>query len=302
MKIIFFGTPEFAYDLLKALIDNGYDISLVVTRADKPKGRGYKTVFSPVKALALENNIKIYQPESLRTEEAYEILKAEQADIFITAAYGRIFPKNILDLPPLGCINIHASLLPKLRGSSPINRAIINGDTKGGITIMKMDEGVDTGDILLQEAIDIPAEMYFDEYYNAMGALGGKLILQYLKALQSNTNIINIKQDEALATFAPKVEKHETELDFNKPCKEVYNKIRGLSPTPCAFTYLNQKRVKIFKCRLGTSSAVPGEVVKADKNGIEIACADGSIIITELQPDGKKRMDAAAFISGNRIF
>lgn len=300
MKIVFFGTPEIASGVLEAVIAAGHEVSLVVTRADKPKGRGKKIVFSPIKELAIKNGIEVYQPTGLRDPEVWERLRAENADVFLTVAYGRIFPNEVLDMPPMGCINIHASLLPKLRGSAPISRALINGDTEGGVTVMRMDEGVDTGDMLLVKKTPIPSDMYFDEYYSLITKLGAEAACEYLE-MAAEGKIVAAAQDHTLATHAEKITKEDEELDFSLPCVQVYNRIRGLSPDPCAHITLAGKRVKIYKANVSNGCGDAGKVISAGKSGIEIACGEGSIVITELQPESKGRMTAAAFLAGNKV-
>ncbi|MDD4124270.1 MAG: methionyl-tRNA formyltransferase [Eubacteriales bacterium] len=302
MRIVFFGTPEIAQGCLEELLDGGYNVVCVVTRADKPKGRGYKTEYSPVKKLALERGIETFQPVSLRNEEARVRLSENSADIFITCAYGRIFPSEILAIPPMGCVNVHASLLPAYRGASPINRTIMNGEKTGGVTIMYMDEGIDTGDMILKRSMEIPDDMDFGGYYEALTDLGRKALREFF--VLAEKGIINReKQDDTAATYAPKVEKEETPLDFSDTAEHIYNKIRGLCPVPCAHMMLAGKRCKIYKAVRGKlcDNIIPGTILKADKNGIEIACGDNSIIITELQPDGKAKMTAAAFTAGNKV-
>lgn len=301
MKIVFFGTPEFASEALERILNDGYEVCTVVTRADKPKGRGNNLASSPVKALALSRGIEVFQPATLRSDEVIGYLRSKNADLFITAAYGRIFPKEILEMPPLGCVNIHASLLPSLRGASPINRAIINGDTLGGVTVMYMDEGIDTGDIVLKKITEIPQEIYFDEYYKTLTSLGCDAISEFLSLLSSGAEIPRTPQDSTFASYADKIEKADEILDFSDTAENVYNKIRGLSPSPCTYTFLGNKRVKVFKALLSDSQGEEGKVLRADKNGIEIACRHGSVILTELQPENKSRMPASAFLAGNKI-
>lgn len=300
MKAVFFGTPDIASACLERLIAVGVDVIYAVTRADKPKGRGYKVEFSPVKQTALDHGIPVYQPATLRDGEAFELLSSLGADVFITVAYGRILPPDILAIPPMGCINMHASLLPSLRGASPINRAIMNGDKVGGVTVMYMDEGLDTGDIVLQKTVDIPEDMDFGTYYDVITNLGCDALEDYVN-LAANGAVTRTPQDHTNATYAAKVEKEETLLDFGDGTDALYNKIRGLCPAPCAYTYLAGKRVKVYKAEKGSGSGRPGSILAANKKGIEIASSNGSIIITELQPEGKGRMTASAFLAGNKV-
>ena len=302
MKIVFFGTPEIAYGCLEELINGGYDVACVVTGVDKPRGRGYKTQYSPVKKLALEKGIEVFQPSSLRDIEVQNRLKSYNADIFITCAYGKIFPPEVLNIPPMGCINVHASLLPAYRGAAPIYRALLNGEKAGGVTIMYMDEGMDTGDIALIRATEIPEDMDYSGYYNALTGLGRKALTEFLEKAKKG-EATRIKQDHSKATYAPKLEKEETLLDFNDTAENIYNKIRALTPNPCAYTLLGGKRCKIHKAFRGESSGgfKPGEIIKADRTGIEIAASDKSIIITELQPEGRGKMNVTAFLAGNKL-
>ncbi len=300
MRIVFFGTPEIAAGVLEAVLDAGHDVCLVVTRADKPKGRGNKIIFSPVKELAISRDIEVFQPSGLKDAAVQDKLASMNADLFLTVAYGRIFPQEVLDMPPKGCINIHASLLPKLRGASPINRALINGDTEGGVTVMHMDAGVDTGDMLLVKKTQIPDDMYFDEYYALITKLAAEAACEYLKLAEEGT-VVPIPQQHELATHADKITKEDEKLDFSLPCKTVFDRIRGLSPNPCAHIVLAGKNVKIYKAHKGDGNGRPGDVISAGKAGIEIACGVGSIVITELQPESKSRMSAVAFLAGNKV-
>ncbi len=298
MKIVFFGTPEIAKGVLQAVVDAGHDVCLVVTRADKPKGRGNKVVCSPVKQLALELGIEVFQPITLKDEAVWDVLRGQNADMFLTVAYGRIFPREVLDMPKLGCVNMHASLLPKLRGASPINRALMEGHSEGGVTVMKMADGVDTGDMLLVKKTAIPEDMYFDEYYEVITGLGCDAIVEYLSRYNE---IVPVVQDHDKATHADKITKEDENVDFTLSAREVFNRIRGLSPDPCVHITLAGKRVKVYKARLCDGKGQAGQVISANKQGIEIACGEGSIVITELQPESKGRMTAGAFLAGNKV-
>lgn len=326
MKAVFFGTPELAASCLKRLAGCGVEVLYSVTAPDKPQGRGYKLESSDVKKAALEMGIPVYQPVSLRNEEARSFLSSLGADVFITAAYGKIFPPEILSIPPMGCVNVHASLLPRYRGASPINRAIINGETLGGVTIMYMDEGMDTGDIIITKAAPIPYDMDFGAYYGLVTKLGCDALEEYIRLAESG-RVGHVKQNNDLATYAPKVEKSETLIDFTKTSNEVYNLIRGLCPAPGAYTFLAGKRVKVFKAKFthltdqpypkpcfedsanafaeltanDRQNGEPGEILFADKRGICVACGAGAIALTELQPEGKGRMSAQAFLAGNKV-
>lgn len=298
-KIVFMGTPAYAATALEALIADGQEIALVVSQPDKPKGRGYQLESSEVKNLALKHGIEVITPHTLRDEAVQEKLRSVGAELFIIAAYGKILPKAVLDIPPMGCINIHASLLPSLRGAAPINRAIMEGHTHGGITIMYMDEGIDTGDIILQEEMQIPAEMNYGEFHDEMAILGGKAILRFLRLAESGS-IPRTKQEDSNSTYAKKIEKCDCLVDFTLTAKQTINLIRGLSPSPCVYGFLCGKRIKIVKALEGNSTGLPGVVLSAGKNGIEVACKEGSIFITELCSEGKGKMTAEQYLCGNK--
>jgi methionyl-tRNA formyltransferase len=294
------GTPEFAAKALEALINDGQDIVLVLSQPDKPKGRGYHMEPSEVKKLALRQGIEVITPNTLKAPAIVEQLRNANADLFIVAAYGKILPKAVLDLPSLGCVNIHASLLPALRGAAPINRAIMEGHTKGGITIMYMDEGLDTGDIILQEEMDIPPEMTAGEYHDKMAVLGGECIVKFLRLAESG-NIPRIKQDDALASYAKKIEKCDCFVTFNLSAQATVNQIRGLNPFPGAFCTLNGKRIKLYQAKIGTGSGEPGKILAVGREGIEVACASGSVLLTELCCEGKSRMGVENYLCGNKV-
>ena len=298
MRIVFMGTPEFALTALKAIYEQGHEIALVVSQPDKPSGRGYVLTPSPVKAFALEKGIEVVTPKTMRDDEAERILREADADIFVVAAFGKILPKNILDIPPHGSICIHASLLPALRGAAPINRAVMEGHAQGGITIMYMDEGIDTGDILLSRAIPIPEDMTAGEYHDAMASLGAELILEYL-SLAEKGNVTRTPQPKE-GTYAQKIDKKEAYEDFSRTARETHNRIRGLAPYPAAYAFLGGKRIKLFASSVSDGCGVPGTVLSTEK-GIEIACGEGSVVITSLQPEGKGKMDYASFLRGNSV-
>ncbi len=299
MRIVFMGTPDFALTALKAICDAGHDVALVVSQPDKPSGRGYALTPSPVKKYALEKGIEVVTPTTMRDEAAENMLRAVNADVFVVAAYGKILPQNILDIPPHGCICIHASLLPALRGAAPINRAVMEGHTEGGITIMYMDAGIDTGDIILQRAIPISENMTAGEYHDKMAVLGGELIKEYLE-LADKGLVTRTKQPEEGSSYAAKIDKKEAYEDFSLPASQVHNRIRGLSPYPGAYAFLNKKRIKMLSSFVSDGCGVPGTVLSTDK-GIEIACGEGSVVITSLQPEGKGKMDYASFLRGNSV-
>ncbi len=296
-KIIFMGTPDFAVKALERIYNDGHNVSLVLTQPDKQRGRGMAFTPSPVKAYALEKGLKVYQPTSLKSEEAQSIIKAENADYIVVAAYGMILPKEVLCAAKGGCVNIHASLLPRHRGAAPINRAIMEGDTVGGVTVMQMAEGLDTGDMLLVKETAITADMTAGEYHDLLAELGADAISEFL----AGDGFTPVPQDESKATYAAKIEKSEAEIDFSAGNTEVYNKIRGLSPYPSAFAFINGKRYKLISACIGNGNGAFGTVISATAEGIEIACGSGSVVVTKLQPEGKRAMTAKDFLAGNKI-
>lgn len=299
-KIVFMGTPEFAEKALEAIYNAGHEICLVVTQPDRPKGRGMSMLPSEVKSFALEKEIEVFQPLSFKDEDAVQKIREQEADYIIVAAYGRILPPSVLSAAKKGCINIHASLLPHLRGAAPINRAIMAGDKVGGITIMHMAEGLDTGDIISKHPMEIPFEMTAGEYHDALAVLGGEAIVAFL----ADDAHERTPQNEAEASYAKKIEKSETETNFDDTALNIYNKIRGLSPYPAAFAFIGGRRIKLLRAVIGKAvslgeGALPGQILNVDSNGIEISCRVGSIIIKELQPEGKRAMSADEFLRGN---
>ncbi|HPE95211.1 MAG TPA: methionyl-tRNA formyltransferase [Bacillota bacterium] len=295
MRIVFMGTPDFAVPPLNALCES-HDVVAVVTKTDKPRGRGNKTVFSPVKAQAIENGIEVLQPETLRNEAIWEKLRSYEADLFVVAAYGKLLLPEVLEIPLFGCINIHASLLPKYRGAAPINRAIMNGDTVGGLSIMYMAQGLDTGDVILQRSFDI-SKMNAGEYHNALSREGCSAVLEAIEQIKNGT-VHAVKQDDSAATYAAKIEKSEMMLDFSLPARSVINKIRGLSPYPCAYFMLDDRRIKVLEAAYADAAVTEQKMTSVGKNGITVMCCDGAITITRMIPEGSTAMDAAAFYAG----
>ena len=298
MKIIFMGTPDFAVPCLNKLIEAGHEIAAVFTQPDKPRGR--KQIMTPpeVKVCALEHGLTVYQPKTLRDGEALNIIKAISPACIVVAAYGKILPKEILDLPQYGCINVHGSLLPKYRGSAPIQWSVINGDKETGVTIMQMAEGVDTGDMLYQKAIPINIDDTAESMFNKLSDLGGKMIVEALEKLEKG-ELNADKQDEALATHAPMLDKSICEIDWHKPALEVHNLVRGLYSWPIAQTTLNGKKLKIYRTSLGKGNGEAGSIIATDP--LTIACSQGAVVIEELQLEGKKHMDAKTFLIGHPL-
>lgn len=304
MKILFMGTPDFALFSLKGLCENGYNVIGVVTQPDKPKGRGYVLTPPPVKEYALEKNIPVYQPNSLRTEEFASLLAELDPDLIAVVAYGKILPKNVLDYPEYGCVNVHGSLLPEYRGAAPMQMAIIDGKKVTGITTMFMAEGLDTGDMLLKAECEIAENDNFEVIHDRLGALGADLLQKTIDGLEKG-EITTIPQDHSKATHTAKILKEDCEIDFTKDCDTVHNLIRGLSPIPLAFTHTpDGKLLKIVAseiCERNSQNAEAGKVISLENGKIRVACATGSINILTVLPEGKGRMSAGDFIRGRKI-
>lgn len=298
------GTPDFALFSLKALCEKGYDVVGVVTQTDKPKGRGYVLTPPPVKVYALEQGIPVYQPTSLKTEEFASLLSEIDPELIAVVAYGKILPKNVLDYPKYGCVNVHGSLLPKYRGASPMQSAIINGDKVTGITTMFMAEGLDTGDMLLKAECEIAENDNFEDIHDRLGLLGAELLCKTVDGLEAG-NITPIPQDHSLATHTAKILKEDCEIDFSKDCDTVHDLVRGLSPIPLSFTHTpDGKLLKVVKseiCERESENAECGKVLSLDNGRIRVACARGSVNILTVLPEGKGRMSAADFIRGRKI-
>lgn len=302
MRIIFMGTPDFSVPCLEALIKSEYEVVGVFTQPDKPKGRGYELAPPPVKVCAIENNIPVYQPKSMRDGEALEIINSLNADLIIVVAFGKILPKEILESVKYGCINIHASLLPKLRGAAPIQWSILNGDSETGVTSMQMDVGLDTGDMLIKEVIKIDDKMNAGELFDKLSNLGAKVLLDTIKGVENDT-LMPKKQDDSQSTYASILTKEICPIDFTKSARVVHNHIRGLSPWPVATTKINGKLLKIHKSKILNESftGVCGEIVD-NKNRLVVMCGENTCLeILELQAEGKKRTDSASYLRGNRI-
>lgn len=296
LKIVYMGTPDFSVGPLTKLNEK-YNIIAVVTQPDKEVGRKKEIKFSPVKEYALENNIKIIQPEKIRKE--YQEILNLNPDIIITCAYGQIIPKEILEFPKYGCINIHASLLPKLRGGAPIHKAIINGYDKTGVTIMYMDEKMDSGDIIYQEKIKIEDDDNAGTLFDKLSILGSNMIIKVLPDIINNTNK-RIKQNEEEVTYAYNITREEEKIDFNKTTKDVYNQIRGLYPWPVGYAVFDNKKVKIYESKIGNSTKEGkiGEIINIYNDSIGIKTKDSEILITSLQFEGKKRISVKDYLNG----
>ena len=302
MKIVFMGTPDFAVPCLRTLAESGHELAAVFTQPDKPKGRGYKLIPTPVKAAALEYDIPVYQPLSLRkgedAEESMRVLRETAPDLIVVTAYGQILPKEILEQPKYGCINIHASLLPKYRGAAPINWVLLNGEKETGVTSMQMSEGLDTGDMLIKRATPIGENETFEELYARLSAMGGEVLAETIDALEKGSLSPEV-QDDSLSCYSPMIRKEMSALDFSKTAAEVHNTIRGVT----GFTMLEGKRLKVFASIIADGSfdsADNGSVV--DTKRFAVKCGDGrAVIFTEVQPEGKKRMKTEDFLRGRKL-
>ncbi len=304
MKAVFMGTPEFSVPTLQKMIDMGLEITAVVTQPDKAKGRGKKVVYTPVKEKAMAYNLPVYQPVRIRKDEAFiEELKAMEPDIIVVVAFGQILPKSVLDIPKLGCVNVHASLLPKYRGAAPIQWAVIDGETKSGVTTMMMDVGLDTGDMLLKSEIDLDPKETGDSLHDKLAAMGGDLLEKTIEGLVAGT-IVPEKQDDALAgKYAKMLDKEMGKIDFTKSAVEIERLIRGLNSWPSAYTYFNGKTLKIWEAELaeGKEGASVGSIIKVTKKSFIVQTGEGALDIKRVQLEGKKRMDTDAFMRGNAV-
>lgn len=305
MKIIFMGTPDFAVGTLEALIEAGHEVVLAVTQPDKPKGRGKEMQFTPVKECALKHDIPVFQPRKVREEACIEELRKYNADIMVVVAFGQILPKEILEMCTYGCVNVHASLLPKYRGSAPIQWAIIDGEEATGVTTMQMNEGLDTGDMLLKIEIPIEPKETGGSLFDKLAVAGAKLCVETLEALQNKT-VTPIPQGETTTAYAKMLDKQLGNIDWNQSAIEIERLIRGLTPWPSAYTNWNEKVMKIWDAEvwdidLEMEDAKPGTIVKVEKDAFYVQTGDGLLKVCELQIPGKKRMDAGAFLRGYQV-
>ena len=305
MKIVFMGTPDFAVGTLEALIEAGHEVVLAVTQPDKPKGRGKEMQYTPVKECALKHDIPVFQPRRVREEECIEELRKYNADIMVVVAFGQILPKEILEMCTYGCVNVHASLLPKYRGSAPIQWAIIDGEEVTGVTTMQMDEGLDTGDMLLKTEVTIEPKETGGSLFDKLADAGAKLCVETLEALQNKT-VTPIPQGETTTAYAKMLDKQLGNIDWNKTAVQIERLIRGLTPWPSAYTNWNDKVMKIWDAEVSaidieTEDAKPGTIVKVEKDAFYVQTGEGLLKVCELQIPGKKRMDAGAFLRGYQV-
>ena len=305
MRILFMGTPDFAVFTLQALVERGENVIGVVTQTDKPRGRGYELMPTPVKKYALEHGLPVYQPKTLRGEDFAAQLQEIDPELIVVVAYGKILPVNVLEYPKYGCINVHGSLLPAYRGAAPMQRAIMDGCAETGITTMYMAEGLDTGDMLLKASLPIAEDDNFETIHDRLGALGAQTMLDTLDALRAGTLTPQV-QDDSLANYAEKIQKSDCLIDFSQPARVLHNRIRGTSPIPLSFTHTpTGSLLKVYAARVydedkDWGDTAPGTVVGLDKE-ILVACAKGTLALCSVVPEGKKRMAAADYIRGRKL-
>ncbi|HOL83862.1 methionyl-tRNA formyltransferase [Thermoclostridium caenicola] len=307
MKIIFMGTPDFAVPSLKALIESHYDVICVVTQKDKPKGRGYKVVPTPVKEYAMSQGIMVLQPERLSREpETIEKIRELNPDLIVTCAFGQILPDSLLAIPRYGTINVHGSLLPKYRGAAPIQWAVINGETKTGITTMLTDSGLDTGDMLLKAEIDIPDDMTAGELHDRMSLLGAETLIKTLKKLEEGT-LVPVPQDDSQATLAPRITRDTGRIDWSASARNIHNLIRGTTPWPGAFAFLDGQKVRIWRSAVGEDRSDtgekpdPGTIIGLDKEAMTVQAGEGIVRVFEIQVESNKRMTPYQYSLGHEL-
>lgn len=302
MRVVFMGTPDFAVSSLDALIEAGHEVRAVITQPDRPKGRGNKLAFPEVKERALELGLPVHQPDSVKDEAFLKLLKSYQPEVIVVVAFGRILPKSVLDLPQYGCVNVHGSLLPAYRGAAPIQRAVLDGCKETGVTTMRMDVGMDTGDMLLQARIPITEEDTSGTMFDKLAVLGGELLIETLNGLEAGT-IVPQKQDDAKATHAARILKEDELINWNDSAEKISCQIRGLAPAPGAYTWWEGQRMKLWKARINSKETgkQPGTIVEIGKEAILIQTGKGCLEVLELQPAGKKAMPAKAFVNGGGI-
>ncbi|MFL8632575.1 methionyl-tRNA formyltransferase [Clostridioides difficile] len=302
MKIVFMGTPDIAVPCLQKIIDEKYEILGVVTQPDKPKGRGKKLGMSPVKELAIENNIPVYQPVKARDKEFIDKIKSLNPDVIVVVAFGQILPKEILEIPKLGCINVHVSLLPKYRGAAPINWVIINGEEKTGVTTMYMDEGLDTGDMILKTEVNLDENITAGELHDKMMNIGAETLKETLRLIEEGNAPREVQNHEEFS-YAPIMNKSLGNIDFSKSAREIHNLVRGVNPWPSAYTTYNDVIMKVWKTKVldEKSTKDVGTIVDVSKDGIKVSTIDNVLLIEEIQMPNKKRMLVGEYIKGNTI-
>lgn len=306
MRVVFMGTPDFSVGTLRELVKAGHEVVGVVSQPDKPKGRGKSLMPTPVKEAALELGLPVYQPKKVRDPEFLEVLRELAPEVIVVVAFGQIIPQSILELPPYGCINVHASLLPKYRGAAPIQWAVIDGEPESGVTIMKMDTGLDTGDMITKVVVPIEKDETGGSLFDKLSEAGAKLLVDTLPSIADGTAVYEKQPEESPTPYAAMIQKQLGNIDWKRPAVEIERLIRGLNPWPSAFTKLNGKTLKIWSAQVLNESekdaaAVPGTILSADAQGLCVKTGQGVLNITELQLEGKKRMDTPAFLRGYAV-
>lgn len=297
-NIVFMGTPEFAVPCLD-ILNQHYNVTAVYTQPDRPKGRGQKLAMSPVKEYALKHNLPVYQPEKIKTPECVAKLRELKPDLIIVVAFGQILSKEILDIPPLGCVNVHGSLLPRWRGAAPIHWSIISGDKQTGITTMYMDVGLDTGDMILKATTEITPDMTTAQLHDKLMVQGADLLLQTVQLIEEN-KAPREKQDDNLSCYAKMLNNDNCRIDWTKSAQDIHNLVRGLNSWPAAYTTLNNKKFKIWQTRVTTGTGNPGQIIKLTKQSIIVATGKGAIELLEIQPPNKAKMPASSYINGHK--
>lgn len=304
MKIVYMGTPDFAVPPLAALVEAGYEVTAVITQPDKPKGRGKTLLPTPVKEEAMKHEITVYQPQKVRDPEFVEVLKNLAPDMIVVAAFGQIIPKEILDMPKYGCINIHASLLPKYRGAAPIQQAVIDGEKESGVTIMKMGMGLDTGDMISQAVVTLSEDETGGSLFDRLAETGASLLIQTIPSIENGTATYTEQPEESPTPYAAMITKKMGLLDFSRNAEVLERLVRGMNPWPSAYTYLNNKTLKVWKAVVEDAESgkvAPGTIVGVDKKGIHVACGEKILVLQEVQLEGKKRMETDAFLRGYQV-
>lgn len=303
MRVVFMGTPDFAVGTLEALLEAGHEVAAVVTQPDKPKGRGKTLMPTPVKEAALARMIPVLQPKKVRELEFVETLRKIGPDVIVVAAFGQIISKEILEMPRYGCINVHASLLPAYRGAAPIQWAVINGDKESGVTIMRMNEGLDTGDMIDKVVVPLDENETGGSLFDKLSAAGAKLCAEVLEKLENGTAVFEKQPELSTTDYAAMIDKKMGKINWERPAKEIEQLIRGLNPWPSAYTFMKGKSLKLWTASVvyEEREAVPGEIVEIGKEGILVKTGEGLLLIRELQLEGKKRMDTAAFLRGYTV-
>ncbi len=302
LKIIYAGTPEFAVPALQALLSGEHQVEAVYTQPDRPAGRGRKLQASPVKACALEHGLPVHQPENFKSSDDLDTLIGLQADLMIVAAYGLLLPPAVLAAPRLGCINIHASLLPRWRGASPIQQAILGGDRYSGVTLMKMEQGLDSGDMIASRSVEIDNHWSAGDLHDALAPLGAELLMTSIADIE-NALQNAIAQDEAEVTYAPRLVKQQAEVEWDKPLQLLLREVRAFNPWPVSYTAIDGQHLRLWRARAGRQQTTdaPGIVVAHDSNGVYVQCGDGVMQVTELQFSGRKRCDAAQALNARNL-